>query len=246
MDLFTQRATRALASLFTIALLLGSTSASAVWISLAGNDYDDTAYPNLTVGPIGHSQTFDQIAGSGNVDMVGPAVTAHAFRTGPNTWEPVDLHLQNQGGLGVFGGGAADAAAISEDEAVLFEIPTGYLVTGFKLQGLNTINPGPDPEEAFVISASSLPINNVNLPTIIGSILATTNEQTDNGFNVFQGFTYSGGILGLAASTLTGDPLAQFRIVEIELTAVPVPAAVWLFITALGGLGLMRSRGQVA
>lgn len=70
--------------------------------------------------------------------------------------------------------------------------------------------------------------------------LADANGDNLNG--LFNGVTKLVFAVGPAYNGSTGDP--EYYVSGLEVTAVPLPATVWLFASGLGALGLLRWRKQ--
>ena len=82
-----------------------------------------------------------------------------------------------------------------------------------------------------------------SVSTVSGGARGTATDDSDAPF-IAMGSAL-GSVVSFTANEKNTDPIgeADYRIIGVKVTAVPVPAAAWLFGSALLGLGCIRRKG---
>jgi hypothetical protein len=215
-----------LAASSTVALVVGAVSASAAVIDFTDN--------GVSTGPgtEGGGWTLTGSPVFPNTDEVGPGAV---------------------GGLV----GDNDGLGIRNDEItgpqyVTITFNKVVTLTGFKVLDLYISNQNSDNYETALVSIGSVPDTPADASLAAAEIVgggfglpgygSQTTSLKGTSFTFFVGPANP----GVGSGGTGNDDVAQrdYALAAVEISAVPLPAGMVLFGTALGGLGLMRRRKQ--
>ncbi len=235
------RATPRLSVLFSVVVAISLASAPAQAISVL---FDFTGL-NGGTDRLGNNEQFKAQDGNGNT----LTLTAYGYRNidysgaiGPYNGV---LLLRNDKGLSVAGGGDSGAGdgpgGINSTgmEGILFDLPDGWKIDSVTFSNWEATGR----ERAQLFTALVAPGGF----TTGGSIF--TGGTVSGGFVTFAVTGVLSDLVGFGAieraiAEQSGGQQSNFRLASISISQVPLPAAAWLMLTAIGGLFFGRARSR--